>query len=131
MDENEKRVTQIAGMRAMTDWLELHPDVPIPYGVSITLYVEMDEARKIRAGSVGGWVKSDSDYAFTYRKSFTPALPNWESCEYILQVAKSEATCKRVQVDTRHVEAQPATEAHDEPVFKWVCGPDAETDAAE
>jgi hypothetical protein len=131
MDTNKIRAEQIAGMRRMADWLEAHPTVPLHYGITTTVYVgSLDEARALRMASVGGWRKTVSDYAFTYEQVFTgDEVPAWQSCRYSLNVGKSEDTCTRVQVGTRHVEAVPAVEAHEEPVFEWQCYPTADTDA--
>jgi hypothetical protein len=118
----EGRQLLTARLRAMADWLDASPGVPVhPYSaVIISYFGELDEARAARESAPGGWRKETSE------------VSSWISYEhgeqgddgdmkyqvtYQFNVSK-ETTCERVQTGVRHVEA---VEAHDEPVFGWKC----------
>lgn len=117
----EIRNRQINAIHALAEWLSDHPNVPIQYGLTITNYLDMESARDARRDSYG-WDKTHDDYSFVYRQTFTDEdTAAWSAVRYEIRVAKSDATCKRVQTGTRHVDA---VEAHDEPVYKWVCDGD-------
>lgn len=127
MNKTEIRQNQISALRKMADWLEAHPQVDITYGIQVDFYCSMADAQAIRASAVGGWHKEISEYSnYTgYVRTFThPDIPAYKAVSYGLQVAKRE-TCERVQIGTRHVEAQ---EAYDEPVYEWRCEPGEPTD---
>ena len=122
MSDNTTRQDKINGIRALADFLEANPDVTLPYNVGINLFVEMAEARDIRKGTYGWRKEADGNY-FQYIKDFCPELGKYNNVSLNVYVPKSEDTCKRVQTGTRTVEA---VEAHEEPIYEWVCGPDAD-----
>lgn len=117
----------IRDLRAFADALEAttNEQFPTPY-VSFSLYsievptdddpyacrnLTFDDARLAMAALPGKWRKTVNDNGLYYAKQFG------ETCRVYLNIDRS-ATCERVQVGTKHVEA---TEAHDEPVYEWRC----------
>jgi hypothetical protein len=97
--------------RKMADWLEAHPDVPVPHGNACSgTWLSLEDARKAMHLS-GSWTKAYSENQVEYEHEVAPGLWFW------IWVSRSEV-CQRVQVGTKHVEA------HDEPVFEWKCGPE-------
>lgn len=121
------------GLREMADWLEAHPQVPVPYTVNANYHIynwnengqdyekDLDIRRKATHLS-GNWnTELIGDMAY-YTREFSG---NVDFC-----VMTSRATvCKRVKVGTREV---PAREARTEDVYEWECGPNAaETSASE
>lgn len=111
--EEEKRHQQILAMQQMLTWLEHHPNASLPWQVGVCVFLEEDEARKARQGAYG-WVKSDAGNFFAYTKTWGD-----NRVSYTIYVDKStSSSCKQVQVGVRRVEA------HDEPIYKWECGPE-------
>lgn len=115
----EQRINFIDGLRAMADFLEQHPQVEVPYSVCGSVYAEDAEQARAMTHLSGHWSKSYSDYNVSYTKRFT------EGSQYIGSVrlevlVQREQVCERVQVGTKHIEAQ-VIEAHDEPIYEWIC----------
>lgn len=119
MDTNDIRSAKINGLRKMADWLEANSDIPIPRALGGCVFLDMSEARDIRK-TAHGWTKSTTEDYFQYTLRFAPDNPEFNGTNYIVYVQKSEQTCRRVQVGTKHVEA---IEAHDVPVYEWQCEP--------
>jgi hypothetical protein len=119
----------IARLRAMAQWLEDSPGVPVSEfsPVHVSQWTDsVDDARAVMAAHPGGWSKdtSPTDNYITYRHGDAdPADPNRWNVLYQLHVRKEAGACERVQVGTRRVEA---VEAHDEPVWEWRCAPAAD-----
>jgi hypothetical protein len=118
-EEAAERQAKIDGLRALAGWLEANPEVPIPYAIDATVFTDMAEARAIRKHA-HGWSKGGSGDWLTYMLSF--AGDGYSGVGYHILVAKADASCRRVQKGVKHVEA---VEAHDEPVYEWVCDPAA------
>jgi hypothetical protein len=120
LTDADGRELLIRRLHDMADWLEANPGVTVsPYAeVTISHFAaDMDDARAIREAAPGGWRKqtSPTDNYISYEHGdHDPASNRWRVA-YCVHVAKSSATCERVQVGTRHVEE------HDEPVFEWKC----------
>jgi hypothetical protein len=115
------RATVITRLRAMADWLEASPAVPLsPYiTIAITAFASSeDDARAIRAAAPGGWRKDTTPETqwITYCHGDDDAR---NQVVYQLNVNKEATACERVQTGTVHVPA------HDEPVYEWKCGPGA------
>jgi hypothetical protein len=120
MTDTDGRELLTARLRAMADWLDANPAVPLhPYSeVTISYFSDdIEEARAAREAARGGWRKqtSPTDNYITYEHGDNgdQQFNQW-SVTYALHVSKA-ATCERVQVGTKHVEE------HDEPVFEWKC----------
>jgi hypothetical protein len=113
------RTDFIANLRAMAQFLEDNPALPVPYSTYLTHYPQsLEEAREMRNGSFGWEKQNAKDSSFVnFVKKFGGDQFGRGTVAYELAVSKSQ-TCERVQVDTRHVEA---VEAHDEPVYEWRC----------
>jgi hypothetical protein len=118
---DDGRAVLTARLRAMADWLDANPGVPLsPYSeVQINYFTnDIEEARAAREAARGGWRKQTSPTAsyVTYEHGDTDGgefAGKW-AVTYAIHVAKA-ATCERVQVGVRHVEE------HDEPVYEWKC----------
>lgn len=109
----------IANLRAMADLFEQNPGMPVPWSVYMATYTDnMEVARSARRG-VFGWKKEASPTtAHTdYNLSIGGNEYGMGSVTYAISVTKAD-TCKRVQVGTKHIEAQ------DIPVYEWDCGSD-------
>lgn len=116
MSEFDRRAEIVANLHAMATLFEQNPELPVPYSIYISTWVDdMETARSSRKG-ICGWKKvaSPSRANTEYNLSIGGNEYGAGSITYSLSVPKTE-TCKRVQVDTRHIEA------HDEPVYEWVC----------
>lgn len=113
-----------AGLRQLADAIESGA-LPVPYEISPSVFWTLTEeghlddavsdttARAAMAAVPGDWSKGFSGDHVVYRKSFGPHV-GMEICP------PREQVCRKVQVGTEHV---PAVPAHEEPVFKWECGP--------
>lgn len=115
----DHRAEMIRGLRAMADWLEAHPGIPVSrYNpVTMTLFpADEAEARAIRAAAPGGWGKDPAGDFIAYERQFSGAGSGTSRVQYRVLLSKNQ-TCERVQVGTRHVAA------HDEPVYEWRCAP--------
>jgi hypothetical protein len=123
MTETNDRSVLTARLRAMADWLDASPGIPLsPYiSVVINQFATMDEAREARSSAPGGWVKDNNAASswVTYHHDASPGpdadavAVKWQ-VRYSLNVSKAD-TCERVQIGSRHVEE------HDEPVYEWKC----------
>lgn len=115
-----KRTAMVAGLRAMADDLEAGK-LPLPYDISPSVFWSLDEktgqiadritkddARKAMYNAPGAWEKITNEAYVTYIKNYSTNV-TYNICTSRLE------SCKQVQVGTKHVEA------HDEPVYEWVC----------
>jgi hypothetical protein len=121
-DTTDGREVLTARLRALADWLDASPGVPLsPYcSVQVNTFAEnMDDARTARASAPGGWEKDSVGNYFAYTRAFLPDDSGKWEVSYALNVNKA-ATCERVQTGVKHVEE------HDEPVFEWKCVPEPE-----
>ena len=106
------RPEMIASIRALADFLEIHPDVPVENILAYS-YPSLAQARKATHLS-GSWDKSFHGSLVDYDKTIG------EHVKLSMSVMRSEV-CTRIQTGTRHVDTVPA---HDEPVYEWKCSPD-------
>lgn len=117
MSEFDHRTEIIANLHAMATLFEQHAELPVPYLVYISAWVDdMETARTIRKG-IHGWKKSTSSSRADTEYNLSIGGGNEYgagSVTYSLSVPKTK-TCTRIQVGTKHIEA------HDEPVYEWVC----------
>jgi len=122
---SDKRRGIIQGLRDMADALQAHPELPTPYDITVSIFwqigddgrlgehVRQEHARAAMAALPGGWEKqADGGDFISYIRAFGPDVA------YQINADRAEV-CRRVQVGTRNVPA------HDEPVYKWECGPEA------
>ncbi len=125
-DNGRKRAETVKGLRELADLLEVFENMPIPfYPIRAGLFLSTaEEARAARKG-IYGWVKHNdkSSSYMSYTLEFGED-PFDAPVKLVIEVSKA-TECARVQVDTRHVEAQ-FIEAHDEPVYEWKCDGDTE-----
>jgi len=124
MSDTTTRDEYIRNLRAMADFLEAHPALPVPYSTYVTHYAQsLDEARTMRTGSHGWTKEADGNY-ISYRRVFGGDEYGRASASYEIAISKQNSeSCRQVQVGTRHVEEK-IVEAHDEPVYEWVCDED-------
>lgn len=81
-----------------------------------SMYVSVEEARKIMGLFPGGWKKYRHQNQMTYYRSFDNGIT--------LYVYATNPSCTRVQVGEKVIEAQPE---RIEPIFEWQC-PDGPSD---
>lgn len=95
-----------------------------PFQIRVGHVVDsLEDVRRIRRDSGHfGWKKEDHGDLWSFTLNLAGDNPGTRQVMLVLYVYKSaEGTnCQKVQTGTRHVEA---VEAHDEPVFEWICGP--------
>lgn len=121
----------LAFLRAIADWLEAHPEVRRPYELAKwsmpwSIYTHTRPEFTLNVKQAGSGVKdlTDAETARFYPDlgAFTGALA--------IQCSKAEV-CERVQIGTRYVAEQPRREeirvveavpAHEEPLYRYVCG---------
>ncbi len=109
MTAPDHRAGIIRAYRDLADFLEQHPQVPEPWGHMVNVFADLDGARAA-THLTGAWHKDYSGDYVAYVKTFGPL-------EFHLNVNRDQV-CRQVQAGVKHVEA---VEAHDEPVFEWVC----------
>jgi hypothetical protein len=127
--EMAERETMIENIRRYCDLLQTHPNLPVPYSMSESLYLTEDEARAARRG-IYGWKKTnnrESSY-ISYRKVIGggDTDDSWSKGSFTLEitVSKADSACERVVTGTRHVEAY-HVDAYDEEVIEWRCDSDS------
>lgn len=106
-----ERVAEIAGLRALADFLDAHPDI-VPSSQTYNVYVNSREelARIARATT---WQKVYVGNFFILRKMFGGIQ---------LDVyTDRELVCKPVVTGKKIVEAVPAQPEHEEDIVEWVC----------
>lgn len=106
---------QIAGIRALADFLEAHPEVVFT-GQTFLSYTDRDGL--VAAAKCGTWRKDyTSDNFFTLDKNFGGGV-------HLHVYTEREAVCRKVVTGTRIVDAEPAkpaVPAHEEPIEEWIC----------
>lgn len=121
---SDHRTNFIASLREFANLLEANPDLPVPYYSFASVWAENEEHGRNSRHGVHGWKKNNrkEDGYFSYSLPIGGEEFGSGTITYTIMVPKSEV-CKKVQVGTRMVEA---VEAHEEPVYEWVCGPESE-----
>lgn len=112
------RARIIQAYRDLADFLEHFPQVPAPTWVQEDAF---SDAAGIHDAIhlTGSWRKNWGSSYLSYIKDFGPA--------FTLQVNVARGdVCRKVQTGVKQVEA---VEAHEEPVFEWVCDPEFAGDA--
>lgn len=126
---SDQRDEMIKGLRELLNMIESNPHSPLPYALHFQAfgsyrpddsgnleYVSMAPAhvREVMAVSPGHWSKHFDDYALRYRRQLSTNV------KFEL-VINRENVCRKVETgEVKHVEAY-TIEAHDEPVYEWVC----------
>lgn len=118
--DTDRRAEMIRAWRDLSDFFEQHPAVPVPYCEQVDVFA--DDLAAVRAAThlSGQWDKGYYGSYVAYVKQFGPLALH-------MNVAR-EKVCRRVQTGTKHVEA---VEAHDEPVFEWICDEPPVADAGQ
>ena len=121
------RLDTINKFRATLDWLEEHPDVPLPYELSVFHGYQLFGATKadLRAliSALPNVIKSEADHLDSVKVTGTPpgGIP-------VTFFAKRELTCDRKVVGTRKV-MKPDPDADvpmvevEEEIVEWDCRP--------
>ncbi len=106
------RDAYIAGLRALADFLEAEPGVPV--SANDTLNVFTDKAGVTAAARAkGGWRKEYGSAHFWLTRSFGPIAFEVN--------ASRNSVCRKVSTGTRVIPAQPAQPERTEEVFDWIC----------
>lgn len=108
MTDERRQLTD--GLRALADFLDAHPAVPMPYYNTLTAFVDsLDEIAK--AARCGSWEKNYVTDHFLLTKPFGNHLT--------LQIATDRKNvCERVVTGTKTLPAQPEREVE---VAEWRC----------
>lgn len=104
-----ERAALITGLRDLADFLEQHPQVEGPYNPTLNAFADLAQVRAATHMS-GTWTKEYISNWVAYRKQFGPVTLD-------LNIDRDQV-CRKVQTGTKRVDA---VEAHDEPVFEWIC----------
>lgn len=104
-------------LRQLADWLQANPDVPSPLSVDLSVYTDVDTARKGMHLS-GPWEKDTGDYYVTYAHKVSDSTDDIP-VRFRL-VINREQVCTRVQTGSRHIPAE-TLPARDEPIYEWNC----------
>lgn len=107
-----RREETIDGLRALADYLEGRPDVPIPYFGTINAFAEAEELPVV-ARAMGGFEKDHNGQFLALVKRF--------GSEVELHVNfTSEDVCERVVVGTEEVPKK-VVPAHTKEIVEWQC----------
>ena len=113
--ESRRRRDHIAGLRQLADFLELHPDLPLPYAGAQNAFVGGKDGLAAAAREPGvKWAKKVDDYNFTLAVEFSGG--------YAYEVnADRGAICRKVVTGTRIEPAREATPERTVETYDWVC----------
>jgi len=106
--ELQRRTSEIAGLRELADFLEVHPNVPMPYVSTVNAYVRDREALQRVVREVGSVEKGADDNYMYVRRQFS-------GVSYEINIRRELVCAKRV-VGTRTVPE------HTEEIVEWDCG---------
>jgi hypothetical protein len=107
-----ERAAYVQGLRELADFVEAHPDLPVPFSGSHNVFLadKADVVALARAAG-GRWEKGADPNYFYLKVRFAGGHT------YDLNVDR-ERICRKVVTGTRTV---PATPAHDVEEFHWIC----------
>lgn len=105
------RLETIDGLRALADYLEQRPDVPLPYLGSLHAFPNASELQTV-AKAMGGFTK-------THDGAFLTLVKDFGAFRFHVNFA-SEAVCERVVVGTEDV-AEKVVPAHTVEIVEWKC----------
>ncbi len=111
---NIRRKCFLRSLRDLADFLDEHPQVPIPYKDTMNVFVNArEELAAIIRGS-GHWEKSYVGNYFSIAKEFG------EDLSYEVNVGRDQV-CHKVVTGTRVVPAVEAQPEHEELIEEWIC----------
>lgn len=108
----DRRVDIIAGLRAMADFFEAHPTVPVPYSVQADVFVDTKEDMAVIARA-SGWTKEYRETWFSLEKFFAP-----DDAVRLEVNIERDKVCRRVVTGKKWV---PTTPGHEIEEVEWVC----------
>lgn len=112
--EQQRRRDYLTGLRELANFLESHPDLPIPGEMAHQVYVFSRERLAAVAREPGvRWEKS-SDAGSDY---FKLRVPFCGDQSYEVFTTRDEV-CRKVVTGTRLI---PATPEHEVETYEWVC----------
>jgi hypothetical protein len=110
-------------LRLIADWVEVHPEIPVPSNEAIKIFAAGDKDRlKLCARALGDSEKIHSleFNLFTLRKRF--------GCLYVDVIISRSAVCKRIVKGTKPVpevtipaKPEQVIPAHEEEIVEWDC----------
>ena len=116
------REAYIAGLRAVADFIDQHPELPTPWGPAVNVFVSTREQLVQTARLPGvSWEKGANGGYFYLKRAFGHGI------SYEVNVAR-EQVCKKVLTGTRFV---PAQAARQEEIFEWECAESLLADGSE
>lgn len=110
--ETERRRACVNGLRQMATFIEEHPELPVPLGVGLNVFVS-DKGQLAEVARVGGvkWEKCANGDFFYIKANFEGEH------SYEVNISRKEI-CRRVVTGTRVEPAQPEREVE---IVEWVC----------
>lgn len=100
------------GLRELADFIDAHPDIPLPYAGAHNAFVENKAQLGLIARAVGGrWDKKGTTDYFYIKREFAGGH------SYEVNVSR-EQVCRKVKTGTRIEPAKPEQEVE---TFEWVC----------
>jgi hypothetical protein len=113
--ESKRRLEHIAGLRGLADFLETHPNLPLPYAGAQNAFVHgKDELASVAREPGVKWQKKVDDYNFALAVEFPGG--------YAYEVnADRGAICRKVVTGTRIEPAREATPEREVETYEWVC----------
>lgn len=110
--EKERRRAYVSGLRQLANFMEAHPDLPVPYAGAANAFVNSKADLAALARSTGvRWAKAASDDYFCLLVHFHGGH------SYELNVSR-EQVCRKVVTGTRIEPAKPEQVVEE---FHWVC----------
>jgi len=108
------RQRRLASIREMLDFLESHPDFPIPYGMSyVSLFADTKEEIVNMVKQLGDVTKHAFDDQYTVEKRFGTRAG-------ITIYISRDQVCRKVVTGIERVE-EIVTPAHDKEIVDWIC----------
>lgn len=110
--EQTDRRDYVQGLRELAAFVEMHPEIPLPWAGSQNAFVNDKADLAAIAKIVGGrWAKGVSPDFFFIRKEFAGGF------SYEANIGR-ESVCKKVVTGTRIEPAQPEREVE---IVEWIC----------
>ena len=103
------RAQTIQDMRTLLDFVEAHPDIPMPYFGQVDAFAGKENLRTIAKAMSPATKKSEGDFFMLTRR--------FGSVNLEVNFPRDEV-CERVEVGKKVV---PAVPKHEEPLYEWKC----------
>lgn len=117
MDESKNHREYVQGLRALADFYEAHPEVPLPYSEQNIYALDTKDEAKMLAEALGTFEKEYNEWHFTMVKRFGPIQMRF--------VFNRGNVCTKKVVGVKTIPAE-FVEAHTRParteeIVEWDC----------